>query len=69
LPAKRYDLGEDSPVPMRNVPVSITSVEIGGSIMVDPSLDEESIAGTNITVTLPTRKATYQPCKRAGYTP
>ncbi|TRZ87531.1 MAG: exosome complex protein Rrp42 [Methanosarcinales archaeon] len=51
LPAKRYDLGEDSPVPMRNVPVSITAVDIGGSIMLDPSLDEQSIAGTKLTVT------------------
>ncbi len=51
LPAKRYDLGEDTPVPLRNIPISVTAVEIGGSIMLDPSLDEQSIAGTKLTVT------------------
>lgn len=51
LPAKRYDIGGDAPVPMRNVPVSITAVELGGSVMLDPSLDEQSIAGTKLTVT------------------
>ncbi len=51
LPNKRYDLGEDANVPMRDVPVAVTAVEIGGSIMLDPSQDEESIAGTKLTVT------------------
>ncbi len=51
LPSKRFELGDDSPVPLRNVPISITAVEIGGSIMLDPSLDEESISGTKLTVT------------------
>ncbi|MCZ7356492.1 MAG: exosome complex protein Rrp42 [Candidatus Methanoperedens sp.] len=51
LPNKRFDLGEDTDVPMREVPVSVTAVEIGGAIMLDPSLDEESIAGTKLTVT------------------
>jgi exosome complex component RRP42 len=50
LPAKRFDVGEDSSVPMRDIPVGITAVEIGGSIMLDPSLSEESIAGTKLTV-------------------
>ncbi len=50
LPNKRFDLGEDTVVPMRDVPVAVTAVEIGGSIMLDPSLDEESIAGTKLTV-------------------
>ena len=51
LPAKRYDLGEDSPVPIRDIPVAVTAVEVGGTIMLDPSLNEESIAGTKLTVT------------------
>ncbi len=51
LPASRFDLGDDSVVPLRDVPVSVTAVEIGGSIMLDPSMDEESIAGTKLTVT------------------
>ncbi len=51
LPNKRFELGEDADIPMRDVPVAVTAVEIGGSIMLDPSLDEESIAGTKLTVT------------------
>ncbi|HEY9204629.1 MAG TPA: exosome complex protein Rrp42 [Candidatus Methanoperedens sp.] len=51
LPAKRFDLGDDMDVPLRDVPVAVTAVEVGGSIMLDPSLDEESIAGTKLTVT------------------
>ncbi len=51
LPAKRFDLGDDTDVPLRDVPVAVTAVEVGGSIMLDPSLDEESIAGTKLTVT------------------
>jgi exosome complex component RRP42 len=50
LPAKRFDLGEDTPLPMRDVPVAVTSVEIGGTIMLDPSLNEQRIAGTKLTV-------------------
>ena len=51
LPNSRFGLGEDSPVPMRDVPVAVTAVEIGGTIMLDPSQNEQSIAGTRLTVT------------------
>ncbi len=51
LPNKRFDLGEDADVPLRDIPVAVTAVEIGGTIMLDPSLDEESIGGTKMTVT------------------
>ncbi len=51
LPNKRFDLGEDADVPMRDVPVAVTAVDIGGTIMLDPSLNEENIAGTKLTVT------------------
>jgi exosome complex component RRP42 len=51
IPAERFEEGEDMEVPMRDIPVSVTAVEIGGSIMLDPSLDEEVISGTKLTVT------------------
>jgi len=50
LPFKKFELGEDTPVPMRDIPVAVTAVEIEGAIMLDPSLNEESIAGTKLTV-------------------
>ena len=50
LPAARYDLGEDSQIPMRDIPVAVTAIEFGGELLLDPSLDEEQIAGTSLTV-------------------
>lgn len=50
VPAQRYGLGEDFRVPIRNLPVAVTAAEVGGSIVVDPSIDEERIAGTRLTV-------------------
>jgi len=40
IACKAFDVGEDIPVPMRDVPVAVTAVEIGGTIMLDPSLNE-----------------------------
>jgi len=50
IPAKRYEIGEDFDVPIKNIPVSVTAVNIGGYIVFDPSIDEENIAGTKFTV-------------------
>src|SRR3990170_9020553 len=38
LPNKRFDQGDDAPVPIRDIPVAVTAVEVGGTIMLDPSL-------------------------------
>lgn len=50
LPASRYDLGEDSPLPVRDIPVAVTAIEFGEEILLDPSLDEGQIAGTSLTI-------------------
>ncbi|HIH43744.1 MAG TPA: RNA-binding protein, partial [Candidatus Methanoperedenaceae archaeon] len=50
IPASRFELGEDTPLPVKDLPVAVTAVEIGGAIMLDPSLDEENVAGTRLTV-------------------
>ncbi|MHC1631426.1 MAG: exosome complex protein Rrp42 [Methanotrichaceae archaeon] len=50
VPAKQYDLGEDYPLIMRNVPIATTAVEFGDVIMFDPDVDEESVADTKLTV-------------------
>jgi len=50
LPGARYDEGEDMPLPVRDIPVAITTVEFGGELLLDPSLDEGKIAGTSLTV-------------------
>ncbi len=50
LPAERYELGNDSDVPMRDVPVAVTAALIGGSVVLDPTNEEETVAGTRMTV-------------------
>lgn len=50
IPAERYQLGEDAPLPIRDIPVSVTAVDIGGGIVFDPSLEEERVANTKLTV-------------------
>ncbi|WNY26882.1 Ribonuclease PH [Methanolapillus ohkumae] len=38
------------PLPMRDMPVGVTVVSIGGQLMLDPILDEEMVCGTKLTV-------------------
>jgi exosome complex component RRP42 len=50
VPAERFDLGEDYPLPLKEPPVSCTSVKYNGVVVMDPSLDEEEIAEARLTV-------------------
>jgi exosome complex component RRP42 len=51
VPAAANNLGEDYPMPVTCLPVSVTAVQIENSILVDPSLDEEKVAAARLTVT------------------
>jgi len=51
VPAAANGLGEDYPMPITCTPVSVTSVQIENSILVDPTLDEEKVAAARLTVT------------------
>lgn len=51
VPAKANGLGEDYPMPITCTPISVTSVQIENSILVDPTLDEEKVAAARLTVT------------------
>jgi len=51
VPAKAEGKGEDFPLPIRHMPISVTSVQIENSILVDPTLDEEKVAAARLTVT------------------
>jgi exosome complex component RRP42 len=51
VPAKANDKGEDFPLPINHIPISITAVQIENSILVDPTLDEEKVAAARLTVT------------------
>jgi exosome complex component RRP42 len=50
VPAKRHDLGEDYPLPIKEPPISCTSVKFDDVVVMDPSLDEEEIAEVRLTV-------------------
>lgn len=50
VPAKRFELGEDYPLPLKDPPVSCTSVKYNDVVVLDPSLDEEEIAEARLTV-------------------
>jgi exosome complex component RRP42 len=50
VPAERFELGEDFPLPMKEPPVSCTSVKYNGAVVMDPILDEEQIAEVRLTV-------------------
>jgi len=50
VPAKRFDLGEDYPLPIKEPPISCTSVKFNDVVVMDPSLDEDEIAEVRLTV-------------------
>ena len=50
VPAERFELGEDYPLPLKEPPISCTSVKFNGAVIMDPSLDEEEIAEARLTV-------------------
>jgi len=50
VPASRFDIGEDYPLPMKDPPISCTSVKFDDVVLIDPSLDEEEIAEARLTV-------------------
>ncbi len=50
IPKERFNLGEDVPLSIRDIPVSITAVDIGGGILFDPTIEEERVAESKLTV-------------------
>jgi len=50
VPAERFELGEDYPLPLKDPPISCTSVKYDKVVVMDPSLDEEDIAEARLTV-------------------
>ncbi|MEZ5336149.1 MAG: exosome complex protein Rrp42 [Methanolobus sp.] len=50
VPGEREGRGEDMPMPIRDMPIAVTLVDIGGEMMVDPGLDEETVCETRLTI-------------------
>ncbi len=52
IPASRFGLGKDTPLPVGSWPVTVTFVKIKDIMMVDPTLMEELAADARLTVSL-----------------
>lgn len=50
IPNAKFGLGENSRLPLNDIPAGVTAAKVGGAIMLDPSLDEESVASCRLTV-------------------
>lgn len=50
IPASRFDLGEDYPLPVQAQPVSCTTIKLGNTLVFDPTMNEELIASARLTV-------------------
>jgi exosome complex component RRP42 len=51
VPAEKFEVGDNYPLPVRDLPVAVTSLIADGKILVDPSRDEMSIGHNLITIT------------------
>jgi exosome complex component RRP42 len=51
VPAERFEVGDDFPLPVRDLPIAITSLVFEDKILVDPCRDELSIGKNTITIT------------------
>ena len=51
VPAEKFELGDDYPLPVRDLPVAVTSLVIEDKIIVDPCKDEENASKNFITMT------------------
>ncbi len=50
IPAEREGKGEDFKMPIREMPVAVSFVDLGGEMVTDPTYEEESVADTRIIV-------------------
>ncbi len=50
LPAKRFEVGEDSPLKVHHIPIETTFVRLGDAIVVDPTSEEEGTTQGRLTI-------------------
>lgn len=50
VPASKAEAGEDFKLPVEHYPVSCTFAKLGGTIIVDPNLDEEKTCSARLTI-------------------
>jgi len=67
VPAERFEVGEDFLLPVRDLPVSVTSLVVGNKYLVDPSRDEMSVGDTTLTITTDKEDNVVAMQKSGGY--
>lgn len=65
IPAKQYDLGEDKPLPVTCMPISITASKIENTLILDPNFDEEHISCARLTITTD-NKGNFRAMQKGG---
>jgi exosome complex component RRP42 len=50
VPNEQQGIGDNVPLAMKEIPLGVTLAKIGSKLMVDPSLDEEAICETKLTI-------------------
>jgi exosome complex component RRP42 len=50
VPNEQQEIGTNVPLAMKEIPVGVTVAKIGSKLIVDPSLDEEAVCETKITI-------------------
>ncbi|MEM0331874.1 MAG: exosome complex protein Rrp42 [Archaeoglobaceae archaeon] len=67
VPASRFGLGEDYPLPVRDIPISVTSLIAGSKYLVDPNKDEMSIGDYTLTISTNQKDYIVAIQKSGGY--
>jgi len=50
VPNEQQGIGPNAPLAMKELPVGITLAKIGSKLIIDPSLDEEKVCDTKLTI-------------------
>ncbi len=50
VPSSKFGLGDDFPLPVRDIPIATTAIDFSDTIMFDPDVDEEAVANARFTV-------------------
>ncbi|MHC1565503.1 MAG: exosome complex protein Rrp42 [Candidatus Syntropharchaeales archaeon] len=69
IPNKQYDLAEeDEPLPIVDIPVAVSMIELEGNLLVDPDYIEEAVASTQLTI-ISNRDGTLSGMQKMGSGP
>lgn len=55
FPNSRFGMGEDRPVPLGEMPVTLTFAKVAGELILDPTAEEEGVSDGRITMTIDPR--------------